>query len=427
MKTKRACISIGLLVALFILVVGLAGTYVVIIQRPSLGAQGADMLRAVVGDRPVAEMEMLFFRAQDSVQQTQYKLGLSEPEAPWEVSVVVATPSKLTLTQIPENTPVPTHSPVVNTSTSEVNGTSTVDPGSPTTPPTPVPPTLTPTTAIWAPAQVAALGSLEGEGVWTPYIRDSTGRIVAYRTFFQPDPERPYSVVAVVAFDLEYTRLHFVLGFEEPYNPEAPPRSGKLAQEHKVPGLLLAIFNGGFKAQHGGAGAMSQGLVVLPPRDGLGTVAIYHDGSVRLAEWGAEILETDDMVAWRQNGPLVVKDGEINQQIYNNDPKDWGYTVDDVSPTLRSGMGISEDSKTLYYFAGPKLTMDGLAKSMIAAGVSESIQLDINSYWVHFVVYPSDLDELVPEPLLPELMTENLDRYLYPFGRDFFYITAVEK
>jgi len=43
------------------------------------------------------------------------------------------------------------------------------------------------------------------------------------------------------------------------------------------------------------------------------------------------------------------------------------------------------------------------------------------------VVYPSDLDELVPEPLLPELMTENLDRYLYPFGRDFFYITAVEK
>ena len=197
--------------------------------------------------------------------------------------------------------------------------------------------------------------------------------------------------------------------------------------EHKVPGLLLAIFHGGFKAQHGGAGAMSQGLVVLPPRDGLGTVAIYNDGSVRLAEWGAEILERDDMVAWRQNGPLVVKDGEINQQIYNNDPKDWGYTVDDVSPTLRSGMGISEDSKTLYYFAGPKLTMDGLAKSMVAAGVSESIQLDINSYWVHFVVYPSDLDELVPEPLLPELMTENLDRYLYPFGRDFFYITAVDK
>ena len=224
MKTKRACISVGLLVALFILVVGLAGAFI-IIQRPSLGAQGADMLRAVVGDRPVAEMEMLFFRAQDSVQQQQYKLGLSEPVAPWEVSTKAATPSELTQTQIPENTPLPTHSPVVNTPTSEVNGTSTVDPGSPTTLPTPVPPTLIPTPTVWAPVQASALGSLEGEGVWTPYILDSTGRIVAYRTFFQPDPERPYSVVAVVAFDLEYTRLHFVLGFEEPYNPEAPPRS----------------------------------------------------------------------------------------------------------------------------------------------------------------------------------------------------------
>jgi hypothetical protein len=150
---------------------------------------------------------------------------------------------------------------------------------------------------------------------------------------------------------------------------------------------------------------------------------MYQDGSLKLGEWGNEIDQTADMAAWRQNGPLVVQDSQINPRIYNNDPRDWGYTVDDVSPTLRSALGISEDQGTLYFVVGPKLTMEALASSMLEAGVWDGIQLDINNYWVHFVVYPPELDELQPEPLLPELMIENLDRYLYAFGRDYFYVT----
>ena len=406
-----------------------AGVYFSISLWPSLGAQGADVLRSIVGDKPVALLEMYYLRAQDQIQQTEYKLGLEEAEAPWEVPaapvVSPATPLPLTATN--------TAAEVVKTESENpgTNPISTITPDEgpeiPPSTPTPVTPTVEPTATVWAPALVDPLGGLDGEGVWSPYIQNADGEVIAHRSFVQPDPERPYSVVAIVAFDLAKIKLNFVLGFEEPYNPEAPKRSGKIPEEHKVPGTLLAAFNGGFKGQHGQSGAMSGGLEVLPPRDGLGTVAMYEDGNLALGEWGSEILETGDMTAWRQNGPLVVQDGEINPRIYNNDPKDWGYTVDDVSPTLRSGLGVSQDGNTLYYFAGTKLTMEALANSMLAGVAWDGIQLDINNYWVHFVVYPADLDELKPEPLLPELMIENFDRYLDAFGRDYFYITPREE
>jgi hypothetical protein len=39
---------------------------------------------------------------------------------------------------------------------------------------------------------------------------------VAYRTYLQPDPRRPFTVAALVAMDLAYTRLHFLPGSQEP-------------------------------------------------------------------------------------------------------------------------------------------------------------------------------------------------------------------
>jgi hypothetical protein len=118
------------------------------------------------------------------------------------------------------------------------------------------------------------------------------------------------------------------------------------------------------------------------------------------------------MTAFRQNGPLVIRKGQINSQIYNNSPQDWGYTVIDVSPTVRSGIGLSQDNQTLYYFCGPSLTMEALAKSMQAAGAYNAIQLDINNYWVLFVKITPSGSKLTAEPLLPRLMVDGVGRYL---------------
>ena len=143
----------------------------------------------------------------------------------------------------------------------------TVD--APTPPPSPTP-------VRWPPAALKPLGTLAGEGAWSPYIQEASGNTAAVRAYLQPDPQRPYAVVAVIAFDLLHTRLHFVLGSVEPFSPDAPPRSGKIPAADLAPGRLLATFNGGFKATHGKFGAMADGVTVLPPRDGVGTLAIFN-------------------------------------------------------------------------------------------------------------------------------------------------------
>jgi hypothetical protein len=394
----------------------LLGAFLILTYWPSVGAQGADLLRGLLGDEAVARLEMVLFSAQDKVQQVEFKLGMVKPASPWQSAgnAQVAIP-----TVSPSLSPSPTVAamPAASSTAAGQNGVQLPVAVSSATPS----PSSTP--SIWQPAPATPLGNLAGEGVWTPYIQDSSGATLAYRTFLQPDPQRPYSVVALVAIDLSRTRLHYVLGSVEPYSTDSPPRSGAIPPGDLLAGRLLATFNGGFKATHGHFGAMADGVTALPPRDGLGTLAIYQDGTVRMGDWGAEISPSADISAWRQNGPLVIHNGQINPQIYNDSPKDWGYTVTDVSPTLRSGIALSADGKTLYYLVGPHLTMEALAKSMLAAGAADGMQLDINNFWVLFVSIHADNGKLVPEPLLPDQMTEFLDRYLHPYTRDYFYLT----
>ncbi len=372
----------------------------------SLGAQGADFLRSVIGDQAVARLEMEVFQIQDTFQKWKYDHGWATQAVPWGNSVT----TEFVLTP---------------TASIQPPGIATVVPTAiPLQGDTPVP-TASQVPSIWPPDPLAPLGSLAGEGAWSPYIQDAAGQTIAYRTYLQPDPGRLYAIVGVVAFDLTRTRLHFMLGSVEPYSPDGPTRTGEMPADDKAPGVLLALFNGGFKARHGAFGAMADGLVALPARDELGTLVIYRDGRVRIGIWGTEITATDDMLAWRQNGPMMIDHGEINPQVYNNSLKDWGYTVNDVSPTWRSGIGLSLDQKTLYYFCGPSLTMEALAKSMQAAGADASIQLDINNYWVHFVAVQWPDQKLDLKPLFPDMMKENIDRYLWPYTRDYFYVTTV--
>jgi len=231
-------------------------------------------------------------------------------------------------------------------------------------------------------------------------------------------------VAAADALALGRTRLQFGQGTIEPYAPESPARSGAIPQAYRSPEVLLAMFNGGFKSRHGQFGAMADGVIALPARDGLGTVAIDRQGGVHIGAWGADILPSPDWVAWRQNGPLVIQQGAINPRVYNDSPSDWGFTVSGASPTWRSGIGLSADGTTLYYVCGPSLTIEALARSLLAAGSAWAIQLDINNYWVHFVAVRTEGKKLILEPLFPGQMKENIDRYLWNYTRDYFYVTA---
>ena len=382
---------------------------------PSLGSQGAQVLRQIFGNPFVAELEMFVFGVQDTLKSWEYALGLANPVAPWiapeeDAAPFVQTPTPGRVRTSPTATVKPLESK--NTPTPS---TSNLQPSTPTL-------THTPEIFIWPPEPLTPLGTIDGEGIWSAYIDD-----VAYRAFLQPDPERPYSVVAVIAIDLTQVQLHYVLGSIEPkFTDETVPakRSGRIPDEDRAPGHLLAAFNGGFQAQHGNFGAMSDGVVAIPLQTGLGMVAIRENGEIVIGEWGAEITDADTFIAWRQNGPLVVQAGELTEHVFSFSPKDWGYTINDVSPTWRSGLALDPSRQILFYIAGPSLTVEALGKSMLAAGAAYGMQLDINPYWVHFTPFLVEDGILVPDPLFPDSMNENIDRYLNAYSHDYFYITT---
>ncbi len=408
----RGCLIVaGLVVAAF------AALYLSTTAFPGFGAQGAEILRNIIGDQATAQLEMFIFSVQDTVHQVEYNLGIARAEAPWQATVPSTTP--LPLPSLTPTALTPTLAASTVAVSAQSNATST-----PAATATPVPPTATPTATPWSPAPANATGSLEGEGLWSPYISDSNGQVVAFRTFLQPAHKRPYTLVAIVAFDLSRTRLGFVLGTDEPKTKDTPvfKRPGTIPAADFQPGILLATFSGGFKGEHGGYGAMSGGNVAIPARKGLATVAMYRDGSLKIGEWGKDLTESDQMVAWRQNCSLIIQDGKINPLVNVDSAEYWGANLNGATVTWRSGIGLSADGKTLYYFAGPSMTANVLADAMMAAHVRSGMQLDINNYWVHFTAIRVDAGKMVADPLFPSDMFSSVDRYLKPFARDFFYI-----
>lgn len=392
-------------------------------------AKLAAPLRQLIGNEAVASLESLLFGAQDSAKRFQYDMGLTRPEAPWQVSVPVSNEPTPVDYQTPHlETPMPPN----NTPTAGDEGALFADfsamlvatPAVTTTKKI-VGPMVDPVPVVvaWRPADLQPLGTLAGEGEWLPYLFNPAGETVAYRTFLQPDPERPFTIVAIVAFDLTKTRLNFVLGTEEPHLPGSPFGSGVIPTADKTAGHLLAAFNGGFMATHGQYGAMANGLEALPPKEGLATVAINETGQIRIGAWGSDILPSDKLVSWRQNAYMVVHNGKITPESVSNSLDYWSGSINSEVVTWRSGLGISQDEKVLYYFAGPSLHMVTLGQTMVTAGVENGMLLDINPYWVHFTAIYAEGDEWLAASLM-DSMSNHVDRFLRAYQRDFFYVTV---
>ncbi len=426
LRYRRSFKRILALVLLAILL-GCASTVAIVEIRPAFGARVANHMRNLLGPQAVAQIETIIFQMQDTAKHWLYRYGFEQVEAPWGsgTSPLVLTPLAEASIGGPSSTPEPAQLTPTPSAAAETPA-SMEQPEDPQDqlPEKASSPTPTPTPYVWQLSTLLPFGSMEAEGVWLPYLYDRDGHVVAARTFLQPDPERPYAIVAVVAFDLTRTRLHFILGFSEPSLPDGPKGDGLIPDKDREAGILLAAFNGGFRAANGQFGAMVDGIVALPPKSEMATVGIYRSGEVRIGSWGEDINDTPHLQAWRQNCRLIIQEEEISPRVYNNSITDWGGSISSEIVTWRSSLGLDRDAKTLYYFAGPSMSMPALADAMLAAGVHQGMLLDINDFWVHFTAIQSEGGKLVVEPLLPNDMKDQINRYLGPSPVDFFYITA---
>jgi hypothetical protein len=346
---------------------------------PAAGAQMADLLRSVFGPQPVADIESISFWAQDNINQLLSKYNGGKLQ--------------LTIYQTGDQS----FTPAAFSTTGNALGNLNVVTSSP---------------------QIG----------WQAYGPSINGSSTMALTLLTLDPQRSYAAIALVRIDLSKLQLHIEPGFLEPSHTaeiqKAIPNLGsKQPQDQQI---LMAAFNGGFKAVNGNYGMMVNGVTLLPPLPNIATLGIYKDGHVQIGAWGESIFFSPDLVAYRQNCPLILQDGQLNQAVSVDDRFMWGQTIGNKEVTWRTAVGITQDGKYLIYAVGNATTTDLLAKALQQAGAFNAMQLDINRHYAQFVTYKATDNPKNPLTAIQLLdqMEKNPMIYLVPHSRDFFYLTS---
>ena len=383
-KLKVRGPHIAVLAILAIATVSVAALVVIPAASPATGAEVADMLRGIVGVQPVAQIESISDQLRDDLNRTRFAGVTARPQISWSSG------------NHPVAAPQSTATPSTNTDSAKVG------------------PLAPSTNVVSAPPDLA----------WQAYGPTQDGIPLMARTLILVDPQRSYAGVALVRIDLNRTRLNIMPGTIEPAHPsgigKAIPDLGTVPPADTAG--LVAAFNGGFKAVHGHYGMMANGITLLPPIDGMGTIAIYKDGSVQMGAWSRDLSPSPDMVAFRQNCPLLVDAGELNPALGTNANRAWGFTQN-TDITWRTAIGLSQDRHYLIYAVGNWTDVRFLAQALQQAGAYWGMQLDINQYYAQFMAYSHANGTLTGQRLLDQ-MTNKPSMYITPNIRDFFYLTV---
>jgi hypothetical protein len=363
----------------------------------------ADLSRRVIGDENTARVEGWYFRVQDRIDRTKYRVfgGDTNPFGS----------DRIVITILPRVQPEP------------IIYYAGKMPSAPDPRYVLIPDTIWPSPFVPPTVRQVSDHPADGEGVWTTagLPRSTASDMLMAKTFVRPDPARPYAVVGVLLFDSRRVQLHVTGGTVDPGGDRGVKGTGLIPQDQYS--KLLTAFNGGFKGPHGGFGMIADGKEYRPLRNGLASIALMKDGTLKMGEWGNDLTWSDDMEAVRQNAALLVKDGEITKRV-NEGNDTWGYVKVDSTEfiTWRSAVGLTKDGNLLVA-AGNSLSAATLAKALWAAGAQAAMQLDINSPYVLTSTFFPQPDGSLRAERFMDSMPDSPGRFLKAQERDFFWVT----
>jgi hypothetical protein len=192
---------------------------------------------------------------------------------------------------------------------------------------------------------------------------------------------------------------------------------------------LVAVFNGGFKTEHGRHGMFVDGVTLVPPRPRLCTIAGFADGTVRIGTWEALALDLSTPRApvrfWRQAAPCLVEGGKLHPGLRDRTTQRWGATLTGETVVRRSAIGVDRSAAILYVAITNDTTARALAEAMRHAGAVDVAQLDINWSYPKFVLFPADgAGVRHAESLFDGFLVGPNDYVRKSSPRDFFYLTT---
>lgn len=262
-----------------------------------------------------------------------------------------------------------------------------------------------------------------GDGEWKALgsATAGDGKALLYTTVIRPHKVASYVTVTLVAVDLGAVRLRFMPGVDDVGKQQAPFAPGlvPVAERERV----IAAFNGGFMPRHGRWGMRLGELTVLPPREQGCTVAVFEDGSVRVRSWPALSSDAERAEAIRQTPPCLVERGAVHRELLRGNDAPWKGQTPGIVTRRRSAIGLSADGSVLYYAVGLETPARLLAEGLLAAGVHDAAELDINWNWTRFLLFGRNEEGAlrVVESLV-EVEHSSRSYVERPSERDFFYL-----
>jgi hypothetical protein len=366
-----------------------AALWVAVHRYDWMGPLVANTLRSIVGVDAVAKLEDFTYALEDGVNRMTRRHDA--PKAYWAVPASASAPKK---------DPAPMEASAAVAPLVEFR---LKDPG--------------PALKQW---------SAPGDGVWVP-IRDSRypgEEPFLYKTLLHPDASRSWSEAFVVAVDVRRVDVYVVAGSQEPKSDDPKlvyERRARIPDEHQA--TVLAAFNGGFMTEHGGYGMKVDGVVLVHPKPSACTLALYKDGSMRIASWNKLAASEADMLWYRQAPQCMYEAGKIHPGLIGGAGLKWGATLDGDTVIRRSAVGLSADRQILYVSITNHTTARALADAMHHAGAVDVAQMDVNWSYPKFVLFEGDgAGEKRKAVALASGFEFSEDEYIRKRARrDFFY------
>ena len=284
-----------------------------------------------------------------------------------------------------------------------------------------LPPTIETPRAAFAPQAVAPVvaPALPGEGQWRILASTGAGPVL-WATSVRPLAAQPDVIASYALFDP--AQLHAALFNGTDLPGGGPWNNGPRVMRAALP-AMIAAFNGGFKFKHIKGGYFTESQSVKPLIDGDATLAIGMDGRIVLGVYGRDLTNDGSWASLRQNLPPVIDGGveavstateQGSSAIYWGD--DFGHvTLDRRSAICRRADGL------MMYVVTERVTIQGLARVLLAAGCDFAMELDINGSWPQFVSFtPGQTGVPTPTPLAPAMT--HLDRVISGSTKDFIVL-----
>lgn len=383
----------------------------------------AELSRDTIGVGNTQQIEKKYLELKDRKTRALYEIGLGPDKKPFDTpQIFIANPiiEEPALPYAPSLTPsyIPPQyfeEPIIEIAP----------------PPEPAKPKpfVLPETHILLPNPIA------GEGQWSVDGLPTTAEDpFMAKTTIRPDAARPYANVSALVFDSRRIKLNMAGGaIKRGVGGDQGP--GKVPDADL--GNLLVVINGGFQLDHAREnystsgrfiwGAYLDGVEYATLQPDMASVAVFADGSIKLGAWGEGDLttRTEDMIAVRQNGGLMIKDGELTPAVENEtDLFTWGKITATSTDfiTTRSAIGMTADGN-LMIAVGNNMSALSLARGMQAVGAITAMQLDINSPWVQAGIVSEHTAD--GTPILSSFTSSvgNGNKFLKPQDRDLIYIT----